>query len=240
MSILRAEGLVKKYGKRIVVKGINISVRTGEVVALLGPNGAGKTTTFYMIMGAIRPNKGKVFLDDKEITKLPMYKRARLGISYLPQEASIFRNLSVWDNVYAVLEMKRMKRKERIEKTTKLLQMLNVVRLKNNKGNQLSGGERRRVEIARALALDPKFLLLDEPFTGIDPKTREEIQDIIIQLKNLGIGVLITDHNVRETLEITDRAYIIYEGEILIEGTSKELIENPKVRELYIGWRFKI
>ncbi len=240
MNILRAEGLVKKYGRRTVVKGINLSVRTGEVVALLGPNGAGKTTTFYMIMGAIRPNKGKVFLDDKEITKLPMYQRARLGIGYLPQEASIFRNLSVWDNVYAVLEMKKMKQKERIEKTTKLLQMLNVLRLKNNRGNQLSGGERRRVEIARALALDPKFLLLDEPFTGIDPKTREEIQDIIIQLKNLGIGVLITDHNVRETLEITDRAYIIYEGEILIEGTSKELIENPKVRELYIGWRFKI
>jgi len=240
MDILRAEGLVKKYGKRVVVKGININVKTGEVVALLGPNGAGKTTTFYMIMGAIRPNKGKVFIDNKEITNLPMYKRARLGIGYLPQEASIFRNLSVWDNVYSVLEMKKMKKEERIEKTKKLLEMLKVLRLKDSKGYQLSGGERRRVEIARALALDPKFLLLDEPFTGIDPKTREEIQDIIIQLKNMGIGILITDHNVRETLEITDRAYIIYEGEILIEGTSKELIDDPKVRELYIGWRFKI
>lgn len=240
MDILKAQGLVKRYGKRTVVKGINIEVKTGEVVALLGPNGAGKTTTFYMIMGAIKPNKGKVFLDDKEITKLPMYKRARLGIGYLPQEASIFRNLKVWDNVYSVLEMKRMKRNERIEKTKKLLEMLNVLKVKDNKGYQLSGGERRRVEIARALALDPKFLLLDEPFTGIDPKTREEIQDIIIQLKNIGIGILITDHNVRETLEITDRAYIIYDGEILIEGTSRELIEDPKVRELYIGWRFKI
>ncbi|MCS7244806.1 MAG: LPS export ABC transporter ATP-binding protein [candidate division WOR-3 bacterium] len=240
MDILKAQGLVKKYGKRTVVKGINIEVCTGEVVALLGPNGAGKTTTFYMIMGAIKPNKGKVFLDDKEITRLPMYKRARLGIGYLPQEASIFRNLKVWDNVYSVLEMKKMKKIERIEKTKKLLEMLNVLKVKDNKGYQLSGGERRRVEIARALALDPKFLLLDEPFTGIDPKTREEIQDIIIQLKNIGIGILITDHNVRETLEITDRAYIIYDGEILIEGTSKELIENPRVRELYIGWRFKI
>jgi lipopolysaccharide export system ATP-binding protein len=240
MDVLKAEGLVKKYGRRTVVKGININVKTGEVVALLGPNGAGKTTTFYMIMGAIRPNKGKVFFNDKEITRLPMYKRARLGIGYLPQESSIFRNLSVWDNVYSVLEMRKMKKAERIEKTKKLLEMLNVLRLKDSKGYQLSGGERRRVEIARALALDPKFLLLDEPFTGIDPKTREEIQDIIIQLKNIGIGILITDHNVRETLEITDRAYIIYDGEILIEGTSKELIENPKVRELYIGWRFKI
>ncbi len=237
---LYARGLRKRYGRRWVVKGVDIEVKRGEVVGLLGPNGAGKTTTFYMIMGAIKPNGGKVFLNDREITRLPMYKRARLGIGYLPQESSIFRRMTVWDNVYSVLEMKGLKKKEIIRKTEEVLKLLGIYERRNNRGDQLSGGERRRAEIARALSLEPRFLLLDEPFTGIDPKTREEIQDIVRQLKGMGIGVLITDHNVRETLEITDRAYIIYEGEILLEGTSEQLINDPVARKVYLGERFRI
>ncbi len=237
---LHARNLRKKYGRRWVVKGIDIEVYRGEVVGLLGPNGAGKTTTFYMIMGAIRPNGGKVFLNDREITRLPMYKRARLGIGYLPQESSIFRKMTVWDNVYSVLEMRGYKKREIIQRTEEVLKLLGIYDRRNNRGDQLSGGERRRAEIARALSLKPRFLLLDEPFTGIDPKTREEIQDIVRQLRDMGIGILITDHNVRETLEITDRAYIIYEGEILLEGTSQQLIEDPTARKVYLGERFRL
>ena len=240
MSKLFARGLVKRYGKREVVKGIDIEVNTGEIVGLLGPNGAGKTTTFYMIMGAISPNGGQIFLDDLNITKLPMYKRARLGISYLPQEPSIFRKMTVYDNVYAVLEM-REKSKEKIKKKTEeVLNQMNVLRLRNSKAYQLSGGERRRVEIARSLALNPKFLLLDEPFTGIDPKTRQDIQEIVKTLKGMSIGVLITDHNVRETLEITDRAYIIYDGRIMFQGSSEELVNDQNVRKFYLGERFRL
>ncbi len=240
MSKLFARGLVKRYGKREVVKGIDIEVNTGEIVGLLGPNGAGKTTTFYMIMGAISPNGGQIFLDDLNITKLPMYKRARLGISYLPQEPSIFRKMTVYDNVYAVLEM-REKSKEKIKKKTEeVLNQMNVLRLRNSKAYQLSGGERRRVEIARSLALNPKFLLLDEPFTGIDPKTRQDIQEIVKTLKGMSIGVLITDHNVRETLEITDRAYIIYDGKIMFQGSSEELVNDQNVRKFYLGERFRL
>ena len=240
MSKLFARGLVKRYGKREVVKGIDIEVNTGEIVGLLGPNGAGKTTTFYMIMGAISPNGGQIFLDDLNITRLPMYKRARLGISYLPQEPSIFRKMTVYDNVYAVLEM-REKSKEKIKKKTEeVLNQMNVLRLRNSKAYQLSGGERRRVEIARSLALNPKFLLLDEPFTGIDPKTRQDIQEIVKTLKGMSIGVLITDHNVRETLEITDRAYIIYDGKIMFQGSSEELVNDQNVRKFYLGERFRL
>ncbi len=240
MSKLFARGLVKRYGKREVVKGIDIEVNTGEIVGLLGPNGAGKTTTFYMIMGAISPNGGQIFLDDLNITKLPMYKRARLGISYLPQEPSIFRKMTVYDNVYAVLEM-REKSKEKIKKKTEeVLNQMNVLRLRDSKAYQLSGGERRRVEIARSLALNPKFLLLDEPFTGIDPKTRQDIQEIVKTLKGMSIGVLITDHNVRETLEITDRAYIIYDGKIMFQGSSEELVNDQNVRKFYLGERFRL
>ena len=240
MSKLFARGLVKRYGKREVVKGIDIEVNTGEIVGLLGPNGAGKTTTFYMIMGAISPNSGQIFLDDLNITKLPMYKRARLGISYLPQEPSIFRKMTVYDNVYAVLEM-REKSKEKIKKKTEeVLKQMNVLRLRESKAYQLSGGERRRVEIARSLALNPKFLLLDEPFTGIDPKTRQDIQEIVKTLKGMSIGVLITDHNVRETLEITDRAYIIYDGKIMFQGSSEELVNDQNVRKFYLGERFRL
>ena len=240
MSKLFARGLVKRYGKREVVKGIDIEVNTGEIVGLLGPNGAGKTTTFYMIMGAISPNGGQIFLDDLNITRLPMYKRARLGISYLPQEPSIFRKMTVYDNVYAVLEM-REKSKEKIKKKTEeVLNQMNVLRLRDSKAYQLSGGERRRVEIARSLALNPKFLLLDEPFTGIDPKTRQDIQEIVKTLKGMSIGVLITDHNVRETLEITDRAYIIYDGKIMFQGSSEELVNDQNVRKFYLGERFRL
>lgn len=240
MSKLLAKGLRKRYGKREVVKGIDIEVNAGEIVGLLGPNGAGKTTTFYMIMGAISPDGGEIFLDDVNITKYPMYKRARLGISYLPQEASIFRKLTVYDNVYAILEM-REKSKEKIrEKTKEVLNQMNVWRLKDSKAYQLSGGERRRVEIARSLALNPKILLLDEPFTGIDPKTRQDIQEIVKALKSMNIGILITDHNVRETLEITDRAYIIYDGKIMFQGSSEELVMDQNVRKFYLGERFKL
>ncbi len=237
---LRAEELRKIYGGREVVSGVNLEVRTGEIVGLLGPNGAGKTTTFYMIMGAIRPNGGHIYFDDMEITGLPMFRRARLGMSYLPQEASIFRKLTVFENVYSILEIRGIGGERGREEARKVLEQMNVWHLREQKGYMLSGGERRRVEIARALVTQPRFLLLDEPFTGIDPKTRQEIQDIILGLKSLGIGVLITDHNVRETLEITDRAYIIYEGKILISGTSEMLINNQKAREVYLGERFKL
>jgi lipopolysaccharide export system ATP-binding protein len=246
MERLRAEGLVKIYGKRRVVDGIDVEVRRGEIVGLLGPNGAGKTTTFYMIMGVIKPNSGRVFLEDTEggssveITKMPMFKRARLGISYLPQEASVFRRLTVWQNVYAVLEMRGFKRSEAKSRTEEVLEMMGVSYLAKQTGAQLSGGERRRVEIARALAIKPKFLLLDEPFMGIDPKTREEVQDIVKSLKSLDIGIVITDHNVRETLEVTDRSYIIYEGKILLSGNAEVLVNDPEARKVYLGERFRM
>ncbi len=240
MSKLLAKGLRKRYGKREVVKGIDIEVNTGEIVGLLGPNGAGKTTTFYMIMGAISPDGGEIFLDDVNITKYPMYRRARLGISYLPQEASIFRKLTVYDNVYTILEMHEKSKEKIRKKTEEVLNQMNVWRLKDSKAYQLSGGERRRVEIARSLALNPKFLLLDEPFTGIDPKTRQDIQEIVKALKSMNIGVLITDHNVRETVEITDRAYIIYDGKIMFQGSSEELVMDQNVRKFYLGERFRL
>ncbi len=239
-EVLRAEGLVKIYRRRRVVDGVSVQLRQGEIVGLLGPNGAGKTTTFYMIMGAVKPNGGKVFLGEREITKMPMYKRARLGISYLPQEPSVFRKLTVWQNVYAVLELRGYSKKEATKRTEEVLERMGVLHLRDQLGSQLSGGERRRVEIARALAIRPRFLLLDEPFVGIDPKTREEVQDIVRGLKDLGIGVLITDHNVRETLEITDRAYIIYEGKILLEGSAERLINDPEARKVYLGERFRM
>jgi len=237
---LWAEGLVKVYHKRRVVDGVDVDVRDGEIVGLLGPNGAGKTTTFYMIMGVIKPNGGKVFFNDREITRMPMFKRAKLGISYLPQEASVFRRLTVWQNVYAILEMHGVKRAEARARTEELLNMMGVLHLAKQTGAQLSGGERRRVEIARALAIKPRFLLLDEPFMGIDPKTREEVQDIVRGLKKLDIGMVITDHNVRETLEVTDRSYIIYEGKILFAGTSEQLVNDPEARKVYLGERFRM
>jgi ABC-type (unclassified) transport system, ATPase component len=239
-SVLRTENLVKIYKKRKVVDGVSISVKQGEIVGLLGPNGAGKTTTFYMIVGAIKPNGGKVYLDDRDITKLPMFKRARLGIGYLPQEPSIFRYLSVWDNIYGILEMRGYNKKEARKLTEEVIELLNLKKVVKNLGIQLSGGERRRVEVARAVVLKPKFLLLDEPFAAVDPKTREEIQEIVLKLKDMGIGIIITDHNVRETLEITDRAYIIYEGKILIEGSTQKLINDPKAREIYLGEKFRM
>jgi ABC-type (unclassified) transport system, ATPase component len=239
-SVLRTENLVKIYKKRKVVDGVSISVKQGEIVGLLGPNGAGKTTTFYMIVGAIKPNGGKVYLDDRDITKLPMFKRARLGIGYLPQEPSIFRYLSVWDNIYGVLEMRGYNKKEARKLTEEVIELLNLKKVVKSLGIQLSGGERRRVEVARAVVLKPKFLLLDEPFAAVDPKTREEIQEIVLKLKGMGIGIIITDHNVRETLEITDRAYIIYEGKILIEGSTQQLINDPKAREIYLGEKFRM
>jgi lipopolysaccharide export system ATP-binding protein len=240
ISVLRTENLVKIYKKRKVVDGVSISVKQGEIVGLLGPNGAGKTTTFYMIVGAIKPNGGKVYLDDRDITNLPMFKRARLGIGYLPQEPSIFRYLSVWDNIYGVLEMRGYNKKEARRLTEEVIELLNLKKVVKSLGIQLSGGERRRVEVARAVVLKPKFLLLDEPFAAVDPKTREEIQEIVLKLKDMGIGIIITDHNVRETLEITDRAYIIYEGKILIEGSTQQLINDPKAREIYLGEKFRM
>ncbi len=239
-SVLRTDRLVKIYRKRRVVNEVSLNVKQGETVGLLGPNGAGKTTTFYMIVGAIKPNSGKVFLDDRDITKLPMYKRARLGIGYLPQDPSIFRYLSVWDNIYGVLEMRGVGKEEARRRTEEVIEMLNLKNLVKNLGVQLSGGERRRVEVARAIVLNPRFLLLDEPFAAVDPKTREEIQDMVLKLKGMNIGVIITDHNVRETLEITDRAYIIYDGRILIEGSTQQLINDPKAREIYLGEKFKM
>ena len=239
-STLRSEDLVKIYKKRTVVNRATIEVSTGEIVGLLGPNGAGKTTTFYMIVGMIKPNKGKVFLDESEITSIPMYKRARMGIGYLPQEASIFRRLSVEDNLLAVLEMTKLNSKQRKEKCDRLLEDLTITQIRKSYGYQLSGGERRRTEIARALATDPKFILLDEPFAGVDPIAVEDIMNIVANLKNRGIGVLITDHNVHETLSIVDKAYILINGVIFKSGSAQELAEDEEVRKLYLGEKFKL
>lgn len=237
---IRTEELVKIYNKRRVVDGVSITVNQGEIVGLLGPNGAGKTTTFYMIVGMIRANKGRIFLDNHDISRKPMFKRARLGIGYLSQEASIFRKLSVGDNVLAILESQHMGARARKERMHELLEELHVSHLEKSLGYQLSGGERRRVEIARALANKPDFILLDEPFAGIDPIAVEDIQGIVHDLRSKNYGILITDHNVRETLRITDRAYIISEGKILISGTSQELAENPEARRIYLGQNFRL
>ncbi len=237
---IRTDGLIKIYNKRYVVNGASIVVNQGEIVGLLGPNGAGKTTTFYMIVGMIRPNKGKIFLDNKNISRKPMYRRARMGIGYLPQETSIFRKLSVADNVMSVLEGQKMSAKERKNRMHQLLEELHVAHLEKSLGYMLSGGERRRVEIARTLAINPDFILLDEPFAGVDPIAVEDIQSIVHQLRTKGYGVLITDHNVRETLRITDRAYILAEGKILISGTAQELAENPEARRIYLGQNFRL
>jgi lipopolysaccharide export system ATP-binding protein len=237
---LRSENLVKIYKKRTVVNGASIEVAKGEIVGLLGPNGAGKTTTFYMIVGMIRPDGGKVYLDDSDITKVPMYKRARMGIGYLPQEASIFRRLSVEDNLMAILEMIPIPLKEKKEKCEKLLEDLSITHIRKSIGFQLSGGERRRTEIARSLATDPSFILLDEPFAGVDPIAVEDIMSIVANLKNRGIGVLITDHNVHETLSIVDNAYILINGIIFKQGKAQELANDAEVRKLYLGENFKL
>jgi len=236
--ILRAENLIKKYKARTVVDHVSVNVHQGEIVGLLGPNGAGKTTSFYMIVGLIKPDEGHVFLDDLDITTLPMYKRAQAGIGYLPQEASVFRNLSVEDNVAAVLELTDLSKAEQKEKLESLLEEFGLNRVRTSMGNVLSGGERRRTEIARALATDPKFILLDEPFAGIDPIAVEDIQRIVEKLKQRNIGVLITDHNVQETLSITDRAYLLFEGKILKAGTAEELAADEQVRRVYLGQNF--
>ncbi|MBQ2950399.1 MAG: LPS export ABC transporter ATP-binding protein [Prevotella sp.] len=235
---LRAEGLVKRYGKRTVVNDVSINVRQGEIVGLLGPNGAGKTTSFYMTTGLIVPNAGHIYLDDLEITDYPVYKRARAGIGYLAQEASVFRKLSVEDNIMSVLEMTGKPREQQLLKLENLIKEFRLGKVRKNKGDQLSGGERRRTEIARCLAIDPKFIMLDEPFAGVDPIAVEDIQHIVWQLKYRNIGILITDHNVHETLNITDRAYLLFEGRILFQGAPEELAENQIVREKYLGTNF--
>lgn len=240
MARLRAEKLVKIYGRRRVVNDVDIEAKTGEVVGLLGPNGAGKTTSFYMITGMIRPNHGQIFLDDEDITKLPMYKRAQKGIGYLAQEPSVFRKLSVEDNLKLVLEMYMKDRKEIRDKIDSLIDEFKLEHVRKSKGFMLSGGERRRTEIARALATDPKFILLDEPFAGIDPIAVEDIQDMVVNLKNKGIGVIITDHNVHETLSITDHSYLLYQGNILKAGTAEFLANDPEARRLYLGAKFKL
>ncbi|KAB2845453.1 MAG: LPS export ABC transporter ATP-binding protein [Melioribacteraceae bacterium] len=237
---LSSKNLVKIYKKRTVVDNVSINVKQGEVVGLLGPNGAGKTTTFYMIVGMIKPNAGQVFLEEKEITKEAMYKRAKMGIGYLPQEASVFRRLSVEDNIMAILEMMNLTKEQRNEKLESLLDELNIARIRKSKGFQLSGGERRRTEIARSLATNPKFILLDEPFAGVDPIAVEDIMNIVANLKNKGIGILITDHNVHETLSIVDRAYILINGQIFKDGTAFDLAEDADVKKLYLGEKFKL
>jgi lipopolysaccharide export system ATP-binding protein len=239
-ATLEGRDLRKRYGQRWVVNGVTIYVRQGEVVGLLGPNGAGKTTTFYMLTGFILPNSGHVFLEGREITHLPMYRRARMGISYLPQEPSVFRKLTVEENILLVLEMQGVPPKQRREIAERLLEEMNLTKVRRNLGQSLSGGERRRVEIARALATNPKFLLLDEPFTGVDPLAVEDLQRIIAQLRQRGIGILITDHNVRETLRITDRSYIISEGIIRTHGTPQEIVNDPIARRYYLGESFEL
>lgn len=240
MIKLRSENLIKVYGSRQVVKGVCIEVNQGEIVGLLGPNGAGKTTTFYMTVGFIKPNEGRVYLEDTDITELPMYKRAQLGIGYLPQEPSVFRKLSVEDNIKAVLEMTKLSKPEQKEKLESLIGEFNLEKVRKNNGDTLSGGERRRTEIARALATNPKFILLDEPFAGIDPIAVEDIQYIVAKLKTKNIGILITDHNVQETLSITDRAYLMFEGNILKSGTAEELAADEMVRKVYLGKNFEL
>jgi lipopolysaccharide export system ATP-binding protein len=237
---LHTHQLVKKYKNRRVVDQVSVSVEQGEIVGLLGPNGAGKTTTFYMIVGLIAPNEGNILLNDLDITKEPVYKRARMGIGYLAQEASVFRKLSVEDNIRAVLEMSKMSRDEQHHRVETLLEEFGLQKIRKSLGIQLSGGERRRTEIARALALSPQFILLDEPFAGVDPIAVEDIQDIVSQLKEKNIGILITDHNVHETLAITDRAYLMFEGSILMAGTSKDLAEDEQVRKVYLGQNFEL
>ena len=237
---LYTQNLVKKYRSRTVVKGVSIEVNRGEIVGLLGPNGAGKTTSFYMIVGLITPNEGKIFLDNEEITNYPVYVRARKGIGYLAQEASVFRQLSVEDNIRAVLEMSDMPREEQRMRLESLLNEFGLQRIRKSLGIQLSGGERRRTEIARALALNPNFILLDEPFAGVDPIAVEDIQNIVSRLKEKNIGILITDHNVHETLSITDRAYLLFEGSILKAGTARDLAEDEQVRKLYLGKNFEL
>lgn len=236
---LHTKKLVKRYRNRTVVDHVSVKVSRGEIVGLLGPNGAGKTTTFYMVVGFIKPDEGEVFLDDANITKIPMYKRAKMGIGYLPQEASVFRKLTVEDNISAVLEMTGMKKSERKDKLESLLDEFHLQHVRKNNGDVLSGGERRRTEIARALAVDPKFILLDEPFAGIDPIAVEDIQSIVVKLKQKNIGILITDHNVQETLSITDRAYLLFEGNILKSGIAEDLAADPQVRKVYLGENFE-
>jgi lipopolysaccharide export system ATP-binding protein len=239
-GVLRADALVKRYGQRTVVNQVSVEVKPGEIVGLLGPNGAGKTTTFYMLVGLIRPNAGRVMLGEKVITRTPMYLRARLGLGYLPQEASVFRKLTVEENLYAVLEMRGMPRKQRKERAEQLMEEFRVTHRRKAEGGVLSGGERRRVEIARTLACDPGYILLDEPFTGVDPIAVDEIQEIVVHLRDRGIGVLITDHNVRETLAITERSYIIFDGQILTHGTSDEIANDPIAQRHYLGDRFSM
>ncbi len=238
--MLRAEKLVKEYGKIRVVDQVNLEVNRGEIVGLLGPNGAGKTTTFYMIVGFIEPLQGNIYLDEEEITELPMYERARQGIGYLPQEPSVFRKLSVKDNLLAVLQGQDLSEKEIDNRAEELLEEFSIGHIRDRYGYQLSGGERRRVEIARSLTTDPAFILLDEPFSGIDPINVNDIQEIIKYLKNKGLGVLVTDHSVRETLNITDRSYIMHEGEILLSGTSEEVAEDKRARQFYLGDKFRM
>lgn len=238
---LKAENLIKKYKSRTVVKGVSVDVKQGEIVGLLGPNGAGKTTSFYMIVGLIKPNDGRIFLDNKDITALPMYKRAQMGVGYLPQEASVFRKLSVEDNIMAVLEMQKgLTTAERHSKMEALIEEFGLGHVRKNRGDLLSGGERRRTEIARALASEPNFILLDEPFAGVDPIAVEDIQSIVAKLKDKNIGILITDHNVQETLSITDRAYLLFDGNILKAGTAEELASDEEVRRVYLGQNFEL
>jgi len=238
--ILRADNIVKKYGKRTVVKGVSFDVKQGEIVGLLGPNGAGKTTSFYMVVGLVQPNGGTVYLDETDITKLPMYKRAQMGIGYLPQEVSVFRKLSVEDNIAAILEMMPYSKEEQKQRLEELIEEFSLGHVRKNLGHNLSGGEKRRTEIARSLASNPSFILLDEPFAGVDPIAVEDIQSIVAKLKEKNIGILITDHNVQETLSITDRAYLLFEGSILKAGTAEELAADEQVRRVYLGQNFEL